>query len=169
MNALPRPWYREPMVWLVIGLPMLSVVAGTSLLTLAIVSGGDDAVADEVQRMSRIQLTDMRADQRAEAHDMQARLSIDPHTGALQLAISGLEDVTAERSLALMFVHPVKAADDRSLPLVRDGEVWLGRFDGVLDHAWQLRLTPPDRRWRLEGRLGAQQPQVTLRPRSTRG
>jgi uncharacterized protein len=170
MTAARRPWYREPMVWLVIALPASSVIAGTSLLSFAIWAGGADPVPDEVRRMSRIQLDDMSADYHAQTRGMHASVMIDQDTGALQVSVAGLEAGTGdEQPLALMFVHPMKSADDRTLPMVRAGDVWLGRFDGALDHGWQLRLTPGNRQWRLEGRIGAHQSAATLRPRSASG
>jgi uncharacterized protein len=165
MTASERPWYREPMVWLVIALPLSSIVAGTSLLGLAIHVGGADPVPDEVRRMSQIQVADLGADQRALARGLSAELAIDAGTGALRLALDGIDDAT----LTLQFVHPTEAGQDRSLPLVRSGDAWLGRFDGSLEHPWQLRLAPADRQWRLEGRIGAQPRAVALRPRSASG
>jgi hypothetical protein len=38
-----RPWYREPMVWLVIGIPLAAVIGGLVTLGLAI-QGGDALV-----------------------------------------------------------------------------------------------------------------------------
>jgi uncharacterized protein len=168
MTDAHRPWYREPMVWLVIGLPMSSIVAGTSLLTFALITGGADAVPDEVRRMSQIQLSDISADRRAFDRDLRAEIEIDPDTGALALSMSGL-DTDTDGSLALMFVHPLRAEDDRTLSLVRAGDRWLGRFDGALDHDWQLSLGPDDRQWRLQGRIAAHRAQATLLPRSGSG
>ncbi len=41
-SSQPRPWYREPMVWLVIALPMSAVLAG--LITFWIAWQGADSV-----------------------------------------------------------------------------------------------------------------------------
>ncbi len=41
-----RPWYREPMVWLVIGIPLAAVIGGLVTLGLAI-RGGDTVVTAE--------------------------------------------------------------------------------------------------------------------------
>jgi uncharacterized protein len=41
-NTLPRPWWREPMVWLVISGPLAVVVAG--FVTAAIAVNGADEV-----------------------------------------------------------------------------------------------------------------------------
>jgi uncharacterized protein len=166
-----RPWYREPMVWLVIALPMSSIIAGTSLLGFAIHLGGADAVPDSVRRMSQIQISDLGADQRALAGGMRADLSIDAGTGALRLGISSDEGAAEPESAAmtLLFVHPTEAAQDHRVRLVQAGEHWLGRFEGELDHDWQLRLAPEGQRWRLEGRIRPQQTTVSLRPRAASG
>ena len=39
-----RPWYREPMVWLVISIPLAAVIGGLVTLGLAI-RGGDTVMA----------------------------------------------------------------------------------------------------------------------------
>ena len=168
MTAQHPHLFRGPIVWLVFALPMSSIIAGTSLLAFAIATGGADAVPDEVRRMSQIQLSDIGADRRALDRGMHAEIEIDPDTGALALSVSGLDGDDAA-TLALMFVHPLRAEDDRTLSLVRAGDRWLGRFDGALDHDWQLSLGPDDRQWRLQGRIAAHRAQATLRPRSGSG
>ena len=40
-----RPWYREPMMWLVIALPASSVVAGLTTLMLALRGPADPGLA----------------------------------------------------------------------------------------------------------------------------
>jgi uncharacterized protein len=166
-----RRWYREPMVWLVIALPMSSIIAGTSLLAFAIHLGGADAVPESVRRMSQIQIADLGADHRALASGLSAELTIDAGTGALRLGIASEEAAAAPGSdaMTLLFVHPTQAAQDHRVRLVRAGEHWLGRFEGQLDHDWQLRLAPDSQQWRLEGRTRPQQTTVSLRPRAASG
>lgn len=159
----PRPWYREPMLWLVIGLPLCSVVAGLGLLGFALHAGDADAVPDEVRRMSQIQLSDLEADHAARRRGLQATLVISPDTGALRLTLA--DEPAATGALELRFVHPLQAAEDRQLTLTPTAGAWLGRFDGTLDHGWLLQLRPTDGQWRLSGRLAAGQHEVTLVPR----
>ena len=52
-----RPWYREPLVWLLIGIPLTSVIGGISMLFLAgappeLVSKDDHAAYTNVYRAS---------------------------------------------------------------------------------------------------------------------
>ena len=50
-----KSFWREPMVWLVFGLPLASIVAGVTLVVIAVRSGGADTVSDQVQRhLSRL-------------------------------------------------------------------------------------------------------------------
>jgi hypothetical protein len=43
-----RPWHREPMLWLVIAIPLLTVVAGLTTVVLAY-RGSDSVVGDEMR------------------------------------------------------------------------------------------------------------------------
>ena len=67
-----KPFWKTPAMWLVIGLPLASIVAGVSLLVIAVRSGGADAVPDDVQRMSQIQTTDLGPDAQARALGLSA-------------------------------------------------------------------------------------------------
>ena len=60
-----RPFLREPMVWLMLGLPLASVVAGVGLLVAAVRSGGADEVTDVVQGTAQIQVSTLGPDARA--------------------------------------------------------------------------------------------------------
>jgi hypothetical protein len=154
MHATPRPraWFREPMLWLVVGLPALAVAAAIAALVLAIRSGGSDAVADVVQRTAQIQTAALDADARAQQLGLSAVLRIGsdhievlPATGAFARG----------QALRLRLVHPTSATADRELVLRPSALGW--RAEGVPDpgHAWQLQLTPADAAWRLRGRLPA--------------
>lgn len=44
-------WYREPMVWLVVGLPLASILAGVAMIVIASQAG---AVRDEVPEALKV-------------------------------------------------------------------------------------------------------------------
>jgi len=67
-----RSLFGIPVMWLVIGLPLASIVAGVGLVIVAIRSGGADVVRDEVQRTSQIQVTDLSADEQAMRRNLSA-------------------------------------------------------------------------------------------------
>jgi hypothetical protein len=159
----PRHALREPMVWLVVALPLASVIAGFTTLVLAVRSGGSDAVPAEVRRTAQIQVQDMAADQRALREGLAANLVLDVQTGALELRLVPASSQPPAQ-LVLHLAHPQRAAADREVRLTRSGAGWYGRIEPQRMHAWNLRLTPPDARWRLLGRLEADAHGTQLRP-----
>src|SRR3546814_2092604 len=56
---------REPMIWLVIALPLAAVLGGIWMMVLSSRSGSIDSVSDDVQRTGKIQTTDLGPDERA--------------------------------------------------------------------------------------------------------
>ena len=138
------------MVWLVVALPLASVVAGIALLVIAARSGGTDAVADPVQRTAQIQVTDLGPDARARQLQLTAILRTDanlvevlPVTGAFQ----------RDAPLRLALHHPARADADRELLLQPTEQGW--RAAATLDgsHDWNARVAPVGGAWRLQGRL----------------
>ncbi|SDD17193.1 FixH family protein [Aquimonas voraii] len=146
-----RPWFREPMVWLVIALPLTAVVAGLSTLAIAIRSGSNDAVPDVVRRTLQIQDADIAADRRAIELGLRGELSIDLETGAIAARMQGLSDGVP--SLTLRLLHAGRASRDLEIRLIQSGEAWHGRVDGAAGQAWNIELSSPDHSWRVGGRL----------------
>ncbi|AWV06285.1 FixH family protein [Marilutibacter maris] len=183
---------REPMVWLLIGLPVAAVVAG--IATIVISSGGSDAVIDPVERTAQIQTVELGPDERARELKLSAVLQVDgqrllllPASGAWTRdttaptvpASAGAEsgdDASAEqrardgtshdRPLTLVLSHPTDAAQDLQVELRPSELGWAAELEQALDpgHDWLLRLGPADGRWRLQGRLIATQQAARLGP-----
>ena len=57
MTETRKAW-QEPMVWLMVGIPALTVVAGFATLIIALQSGPMDMVPASVQRVSQAQTLD---------------------------------------------------------------------------------------------------------------
>lgn len=150
---------RNPALWLVIGLPLLSIVAGISLLTIATRAGGLDASPDEVRRMAQIQQTDLGPDYRAMQMNLSAVLR--EQDGAVYL-----NPVTGNFPRAAMTLHvrhPTRAADDRELLLLpQDDGQWKAELVLDASHDWNIELAAADGAWRLHGRLPAGQQAVRL-------
>lgn len=160
---MPRPWYAEPMLWLVIAIPLLTVLAGITTVAIASVSGSSDAVIDPVRRTAQVQDRALAGDRMAAHLKLAAVGTIDAATGALQLTLEAAP--SADERLALTFAHPVRASQDRSVILVPDGvRGWLGRAEIDAGHDWNLVLTPAGESWRLVGRFRAGQTRFELQP-----
>lgn len=149
------------MVWLVAALPLASVVAGISLLVISARSGSIDAVADPVQRMAQIQVSDLGPDERARTLQLSAIVRVG--SGMVEvLPVSGEFDRSAPLRIALR--HPVLASADR-VALLSPGELgWRGKMDVDGSHDWSLQVTAADGHWRLRGRLLKGQLAAHLKP-----
>ncbi len=152
-----------PLLWLVIAVPVATIVAGITTIVLSVRSGSTDAVIDPVRRTAQVQDREMAADQQAIALALIAHGSRDADTGAIQVQLSGNHDAPATLGLAVL--HPVRGSEDQRIDLVAAGSGrWLGRLDVDAGHDWNLELTPADGSWRLVGRWRANQDGFELLP-----
>ena len=162
-----RPAWREPMVWLMLGLPAACLLA----IALTLRSAADpDATAisnDRVARTAQVQTTDIVADRRAEELGLRAILARDDRQLRLQLEVPGARPAR----LRLLAAHPTRAALDVVIWLQpqADGS-WQAEMSDVhgwpaADSAWSLSLTPEDASWRIDGHLQPGQAETELAPR----
>lgn len=157
-----RPAWREPMVWLVAGIPALAVVGTVAMLVAAArAPGGNDAVADPVRRTAQVQVADIGADAQARALGLSAVLRTDGRAIHV-LPVAGEFDRDAPLALALR--HPLRAELDRGLVLHPSDTGWSGAAQVDASHAWIAQLGPESGRWRLSGRWMAGELAVYLRP-----
>jgi len=156
-----RSLFAIPVMWLVIGLPLMSIVAGVGLVIIAVRSGGADVVRDEVQRTSQIQVTDLSADQQAARRRLSALMHAEG--GRIQvIAVNG--DFDRKQSVQLLLQHPTTAAEDLLFVLMPSDIGWQTR--GIIDdsHAWNVELSGIQGDWRLHARLPKEQHAVRLAP-----
>jgi hypothetical protein len=159
----PRPALREPMVWLIAGLPLAAVVAAFWLLAVAIRSGGADEVQENVRVAAGMQVADTGPDARAQELKLSAVLSLSDGKVSV-LPASGA--FARNEPLVLTLSHPVDARADRRLLLQADGSGWHLAGNLRAGHDWIAELAPHDGSWRLRGRLRAGQLAAYLGPAS---
>lgn len=156
-----KPLWRIPVMWLVVGLPLASIIAGVGLVVIAVRSGGADSVTDDVQRMAQVQTTDLGPDQQAQTMKLSAVVRVD--AGRIEvIPVSG--DFDRKFSLQLTLLHPTQARDDQVLALLPSARGWQGQVPIDDSHDWKLLLQPLDARWRLKGRLPRQQYAARMAP-----
>ena len=161
MNDKRRHALREPMVWLVIALPLAAVVASIWLVVLSSRGGSIDSVADEVQRTGQIQTTDLGPDERAAQLKLGAVLQSEE--GMLRVFPAGGEFHRGE-NLRLTLLHPYSEDADQVLTLVPDKLGWHAEHAPDAGHDWNLQLGDEAGSWRLRGRLPRGQHAAHLGP-----
>ena len=156
-----RSHWRNPVMWLVVGLPLLSIVAGVGLVIVATRTGGADSVSDEVLRVSQIQTTDLGPDEAAAARKLSAIVQIRADHVEL-VPVTG--EFAGASPLVLTLAHPTEAAKDTTLTLARDTAGWTAPAQIDTSHDWNVQLATQDGLWRIRGRLQRDTQAVRLAP-----
>jgi len=144
-----KPWYREPFVWLLITFPLLSVIGGFTLLTLAIRSD-DGLVVDDYYRRGKMINRELRRDSMAAQYRLGADLRLELGD-RLELRVTGRPPQGWPATLELKVLHATRAGHDRHLTLVRSAQGYRGNLAALVPGRWYLELSAPD--WRLLGEL----------------
>jgi len=148
-SSPPAPWYREPLVWLVLAIPAAAVIAGAVMLVLANATW-DGLVADDYyQRGLQID--------RALARDAEAaRLGLEavvvfPAPGIVEARFPAVDEAATTLSgarLNLRFARAARAGNDVRTFLTREaGGVWRGTLPELAPGKWYVELGNDE--WRL--------------------
>lgn len=154
--------FVHPELWLVLALPLATVVAGVGTLRLADVDTSIDATGGVVRRTAQVQVAELAPDREAARRGLSARIVVDRANGLVRVELAGAP--APEATLQLAVQHALRAERDLVFPLRRDGQGW--RADGVpgADAAWRLVLADADGAWRLVGRLPRGASEAALHP-----
>ena len=149
-DTLQRPWWKEPMLWLVAGLPAIVVVA--SFITYFIAANNPDPLVNAgYQKVGMAPGKDMSRERRALSLQIGGELVM--LDGTANLKLSGRLD-TMPAQLELLLLHPTHADQDVRVQLreIGNGE-YVGSMPMMLQGNWQWILEPIDGAWRLAGGL----------------
>ena len=157
-----RPARREPMLWLVFGLPALVVVASLVTVWISARGGANDPVADDVRRTAQIQTTELAPDEAAAKLGLSAVLSVQEDGSLLLVPATG--SFPRQAPLALRLAHPLQAGRDLRLELKPTELGWavVSKVDDGND--WNVTLQDGAGQWRIVGRLRAGEHAVRLAP-----
>lgn len=147
------PWYRFPFMWLVIALPLISVVLGVTLLTLAIRSD-DGLVADDYYRRGKEINLVLGRDRAAAALGLSADVEIDAGTGLVRAKLRSTRDAPMPAQLEIKFMHATRAGFDQTLAMARTpAGFYQAGARTLAPGRWDVELATAD--WRLVGELMA--------------
>lgn len=161
MNETRSAW-REPMVWVLVGLPLASVVIGFALLFAAVHPGREDAeTVGHVVKVGKLLVSAEASEPSSEVEtaglvlrtkgDMVEAVPVDgefPRGGKLILKLTSADSSTGGRTIQL---SPSEL-----------GWRGVGSMDG--DHDWTVQLSPDNAAWLLQGRWTQQAHSIRLMP-----
>lgn len=145
-------WWSEPMVWLIIALPVTAVIA--SLLTLWVAArNADTLVTDEYVKEGLAVRQVVDRDRKAAALAMNASLTAEP--GRLTLRLDGRLDTPPKR-LLLTLEHPADPGMDMVLLFEpANATEYVANFAAIPAGKRRLVLEPSDKAWRITGQWQA--------------
>lgn len=159
-DTVQQTAWREPMLWLVWGLPLCVVAAAVITIGVALHSPFD-ASAAQTRRIAQMQLEDLSADREAARLQLRADLRFGAARDEVIIAIES--PFSSQEVLELALLHPTAASHDRHVELQHESAAWRATLPRLPTHAWELRVQPRGGQWRLSGRLHANASQATLR------
>lgn len=116
-----NPWYRQPMVWLVIGIPLSSVVLGIVLIVLA-VNTSDGLVTDDYYKRGLEINRTLERDSRAHELALSADVEIADGDNRVSAKLSGKPAFEAPQVLELGFYHATREGEDVVRTMRRDAQ-----------------------------------------------
>ncbi|MDZ7751638.1 MAG: FixH family protein [Gammaproteobacteria bacterium] len=146
-----RPWYRHIWPWVLIALPLASVVASFTTLYIAM-QDPDGLVKDDFYDTGvAIQA---RTDRMVAARQMglAGELVLAPGGGEVDFEFAGNVPADAPE-LTLALRHATRAQFDVDLTLTAVDDGYTGELQAPLAPGnWNISLDPPDKAWRIRGR-----------------
>ncbi|MFT4928690.1 MAG: hypothetical protein ACI8WB_004810 [Phenylobacterium sp.] len=158
-----KPWYQHKMVWLVIGLPLTSVIVGIAFVITA-VRGGDDVVKDNYYKEGKAINRQFEEDEQAQQQAISAVVNFDPQTQKMRMTLMSVSPPFIRFSL----FHTAKQAYDLSGALAKvsdavDGKGGIYQYQFTQEQAtrlngqWYLEIKGDDGQgnniWRLRARV----------------
>lgn len=171
------PWYKQFWPWVLIALPLISIVAGLSTLYIAVVN--KDALVIEKWRKDGKAIHSVNTGLRAASDfGLSGTVKIDNLTGEIFLTLlsqKSAHNISAERvtfhypeTLLLKIVHPTLSARDQYLSLSStSSHAYRGQLDQLIEGKRSLYLSDVEESWQIKFKMnfpGQQTVDFSARP-----
>lgn len=144
-----RKWWREPMVWLIGGLPLTAVVAG--LTTVMIAFDKPDSLVGEGHIKEGMAVTEVRTQEDVRASELGIAADISQTGDQIGVTLKGFIE-PLPRTLRLTVFHPTLADKDVVMVLTRaNGTHYAGTLPEPDLGKRKYVLEPEDHAWRIIG------------------
>lgn len=142
-------WQQVPIVWMLVAIPLSSVVVGMIMLWFAI-NSYDGLVVDDYHHHSKQINRTLARDTVAANHGIGAELELKPQSGILTVRLSLRESLPLADSLSLRFVHRTRAGEDILVNLQRSGKLnYTAPLPALAPSNWKVQLGSSE--WRISG------------------
>ena len=150
-NLENQPWYRNPMVWLVIALPMTAVIAGIATIFIA-ANTEDGLVVDDYYKQGLAINEVISHDRMAKQLGLRAFVDANSQTGEIQLELSAEKPFEPPAELTFKLIHRTRSGQDQITSLSRIGDA--AEYRGyikppIIEGRWTIQVLDSDK-WRLK-------------------
>lgn len=146
---IPLPWYKQFWPWFLIGVPVITIIAGIAMITIASYKP-DGMVVDDYYKSGLAINKTLARDKLAAELGLQAIGRIDPVSKRVNITLYGRNTA---KNLRLTLTHPTTSQQDITINLSADEKNT--QFTGLLPELPHekryILLEPVDQTWRLTG------------------
>ncbi len=146
------PWYKQPLVWLVISFPLTAVIAGTITVVIAFRSDDGLVVDDYYQQGKTINLV-LERDQTAQRLGYVGSANYQAETKHLWLTLASTTGQSVPNDIDVSLLHATRGGFDQkySLSATANGEFNIVLDRGLVQGPWIIQLSTTE--WRVSGRM----------------
>jgi len=147
LSVSPRPWYKEPYVWLIIALPLSAVIGGIITIRLAIIS--DDGLVDDDYYQDGLAINQvLDRDNAARKLGLDANIELDIERQQIRIDLAAPTDFSKPRILLAHLMHATRKGFDQVVKLSQTPEGhYQGRLPDLPAGHWYIEIESGN--WRL--------------------
>lgn len=145
------PWYKHFWPWFLISLPLIAVVGGLFMLSVAL-NTSDTLVKDDWYKEGKAINRMLREDERAKTLGLEIQLSFDEVIGELRAHFVDPAPTDLPEELRLEIIHPTLESKDQivSLKLKQPLAHYVGNVETSLVGKYHLIIADQHERWRIK-------------------
>lgn len=143
-----EPWYRQPLVWMIIAIPLSAVFMGALMLSLSI-SSFDGLVTDDYYKKGKEINRVLERDSYARAYNLSATIIINA-SGEVMAELEHEPGLLRPDQVELKFLHRTRSGLDHTVILEAVGsQHYRGHIEPLEKSHWLVQLETEN--WRVNG------------------
>jgi len=142
-----KPWYKQPLVWMLISFPLSAVIGGIITIYIAVVTS-DGLVKDDYYKEGKQINRLLEREETASKLGLYGQLNINKLTNTVQLKLSNSTNTPLPDTLELALLHSTRAGLDQTITLQKAAsDNYHGLINAMPDGRWYIQLST--KKWRL--------------------
>ncbi len=147
-----KPWYKNPMVWMVIFFPSMAVVGGLITITIAIKTD-DGLVVDDYYKQGLQINKVIEFDKNAKDTNLSALVDANIKTGEILVSLKADSTLEMQKEITFKLIHRTRPGLDQVTTL-RQVEGSSSDYRGyikppIIEGRWSIQIVSPNN-WRLK-------------------